>query len=70
MSNSTNSNVMNDDSTQPKVSNLPTFTSYNNGQCPGSIAKRMRNFEKENDRNANAIWSEWVLPEFDTAEDF
>lgn len=44
---------------------LPSFTLTENGMCPGSQAKRMRQFERENNSNANAIWSEWVLPNYE-----
>ena len=65
MSTPENSNVMRDNSAQPSLTNSLAFHCHPNGQCPGSIAKRMRRFEKQNDRNANAIWSEWVLPVVD-----
>ena len=63
MSTPKNFNVMQEDGSQKPQTELPAFNYCENGQCPGSIAKRMRRFEAQNNRNANAIWSEWVVTE-------
>jgi len=65
MSASNNKPVMNEEPSTEQQNKLPTFVCHENGQCYGSIARRMRQFEREGSSNAYALWSEWVVPEAD-----
>ena len=66
MSASNNKPVMKEDpSSTGQQNKLPAFVWHENGQCYGSIARRMRQFEREGSSNAYALWSEWVVPEAD-----
>jgi len=57
---------MNEDLTSTEQQNtLPAFHCRENGMCPGSQGKRMRDWEKKGSANAYAIWSEWLVPEAD-----